>query len=142
MSVPAVRSLRTNPTALAAILGGTLALVLLIDQGAVGESGAFDSLDVVFAGSLLAGFLARRYGGNSLSAGVGSVCIALLDMFLSVLIPIRYFIETYGLLGYGMGAAIAVLFGIFIFAISALIGSLGGGIGGWVGKRFPAQSAT
>lgn len=137
-----LRLLAPNPTRVAAILGGTLALVLLIGQGGVGVSGAFDNLDLVFAGSLLAGFLARRYGGTSLPAGIGAAVLAFLPSFLSLSEPVGYFFQTYGVMGSGKAAATVMLFSGLIILITALIGSLGGGIGGWVGKRFPATTAT
>lgn len=136
-----LRSLKNNPTFVAAIIGGAFGFVVMTYHMIVVGDGTSYPLEVVFVGSLLAGVLARLNGGRSKSAGIAAA-LALLPMFPSVSTPVVYFLENYGIYGIGGITAAVVLFVGFIFLVSVPTGWLGGSIGRWIGNKFTAQSAT
>lgn len=146
--MPQLRSLENNPTFVAAIIGGSLGFVsmshhIMVVWGSIVVEGSTSyPLEMIFVGSLLAGFLARLNGGRSKSAGIAAAALALLPMAPSVSTAVIYFFQTYGIYGIGWITAVVMLFVCFIFLVSGPTGLLGGGIGGWIGNKFTAQSGT
>lgn len=142
MRVPRSRSVEYDPTFVAAIVGGMLGIGVTAGHAVSGGDGTSYPLAVVFVGSVLAGFLARRMGGKSRFAGVAAAVLSVVPMVLSVSAPVGYFIETYG--GYGIGKATTTvaLFVGFLLLVAVVAGSLGGVIGGWIETKFTARSGT
>lgn len=138
MGMMQLRSLKNNPTYMAAIIGGALGFALMTYHILVVGDGTSYPLEAVFIGSILAGVLAQLNGGRSKSAGITAATLALLPTFPSVFTPVVYFLETYGIYGIGGATAAAVLFVGFIFLVSVPTGWLGGGIGRWIGNKFTA----
>ncbi|WP_188980012.1 DUF5518 domain-containing protein [Halocalculus aciditolerans] len=137
MDLRTLRALSDDPSVRAAALGGLFGFALQTHRILTAAERTSYSLGVVFAASFLAGFLARRHGGRSRSAGVAAATLAVLPAVASLSTPTGYFTQTYGVSGLGMAAATAVLFLGFIGFVAAATGTLGGDLGGWIESRSP-----
>ena len=118
-----------------ALVGGLLALPFTaLDAWRSPEN---ITLGVVVVGSVLAGYLVKRRGGNSTATGLRAALIggfpvlwALNDLLWAVpTIPNPPWFQA-------MGVAMTVALGGVILALVALFGALAGRVGGWLAERL------
>ena len=99
------------------------------------------SLNMIFLGGVLAGFLAKNGSVSARSAGISAGVIGGLPVViwgLSTLIGI----PDGSLIVWSapiLEAAVLIFVGFVILGMSALAGLIGGMIGGWLSKKFGSQ---
>lgn len=137
-----LRQVKNTPTIIPSIVGGAFAIFVIYLNTATTLWSTSYPLDVIFGGSLLAGFLAHRNGGNSRAAGIVAAVIAVAPMSILASTPVVYFIENYGIFGVGLALVSIILFLAFILLVSTIAGLVGGSIGGWIENKFAPKSST
>lgn len=127
------------------LVGGVLAVPFV--AASYLQTGSSMSLGAVFFGGLLSGFLAARGGETARGVGtrtglVGATPVLWVGFDLvtatSALSGPGWFVAA----GTGLTAVVVVGFCLFAFALSGLVGEVGGRVGGWVGDTGEGSTPT
>lgn len=145
MAKSALHSLHKNQTWKYALLGGLISIPLVLGDYWLSGMGNYFSINMVFFGGLLAGFLAQRSSANAGRAAIGAGIVGGLPGYLWILPAM---VRTGSSFATAWSSPIAatvlmVLGGVMLIGISALAGLLGGIVGGWLAKKIDrTQSST
>ena len=121
-----------------ALIGGLASIPFTLGMYWLSGTGNEFSSSMVFFGGLLAGYLSKRDSiGASRAGGLAGVIgglPGLIWIFPALLSTVSNFDGLWSTLP--MMALFAILFGTAFLLISALVGILGGEIGGWLFERL------
>lgn len=137
MTTGAPHSLRENQTWKYALLGGLISIPLVLGDYWLSGMGDYFSINMVFFGGLLAGFLAQRSTADGRRAAIGAGIVGGLPGYLWILPAM---VRTGSSFATAWSSPIAasvlmILGGVMVIGISALAGLLGGIVGGWLAKK-------
>ncbi|MBP2252689.1 hypothetical protein J2754_003035 [Halarchaeum solikamskense] len=137
MAVGALHSLRGNQTWPYALLGGIVSIPLVLADYWLSGMGSYFSINMVFFGGLLAGFLAQRGSANTRQAATGAGIIGGLPGYLWILPAMGQMWTSFATAWSSpLAATVLVLLGsVLMVGISAVAGLLGGIVGSWLAKN-------
>lgn len=145
MPIGVLHVLRENQTLKYALFGALISIPLVLGDYWLSGMGNYFSINMVFFGGLLAGFLAKRGSANARRAAIGAGIIGGLPGYLWIF-PAMVRTGTSFVTAWSSSIAAIVLMtlsGVMVIGISGLAGLLGGIVGGWLAKKADrARSQT
>jgi NhaP-type Na+/H+ or K+/H+ antiporter len=120
-----------------ALIGGVVLIPLSLALYWYSGTGNDFSLNMIFVGGLLAGYLAKRESVEAKPVGLRAGIIGALQGLVWILPrAVRNVAAGWSFLPI---AVFVTLFSVIIFSIGALAGLIGGAVGGWLAKRIRNQ---
>lgn len=117
-----------------ALIGGVLALPFTVLK--VLQSSESITLEIFVAGSLLAGYLIKRHGGNSTVTGLRSALIGGFPVLWTLPEMLRTVADIPNPPWFQAVSIIVLLtFSGLMLALLAILGALAGRFGGWIAER-------
>lgn len=125
-----------TPTYVYALVGGVTGIVVVTVHNLLVGAEAYYSLSGTVAGSVLAGFLARRGSGSFKRAGMGAGVVGTLPAFAWLSDYLRGWVAGFASEG-GPVLATVVLGSVLLFTgvWGAVTGAFGGFLGGWLAGK-------
>lgn len=123
-------------------VGGVMSIPLTIGYNWYFELGYY-SFVMVIIGGMIAGYLAKRNSLREYYAGIGAGVIGSLPGFMLAFRPLYNLASEWTASGAVILTTIVVpLVVLFLFAIGAMLGFIGGGVGGWIATKFNGRRAS
>jgi len=121
-----------------ALIGGIVSIPLSLGLYWYSGMGNDFSANMVFAGGLLAGYLAKRNSVAAKPVGLRAGLIGALPGLVWIFPQIaRNVAAGWSVLSIAVSLTLST---VFIFSIGALFGLIGGAVGGWLSKKKEGQT--